>query len=258
VASPPCVPSMGDGLGVEVPRGVGRSDSSEPQGADREGSTERSGVANPTSRRTEIGYEAVPSRASGHVTAKLSRPKLRCCKSGGCSGKVVVLTWGDLALRLKGRHGRELCAVEREVSRGRSSYDCAAGAGSGEGPNVEESHRTRISSGTIGRCPETELPSEHRGEAPRVRRSVASQSARSGNGAQGGRGTGPTSTLRTAVYGPVRTVVGEGSSRDHRLPPIPIVHRPRERVQRIPGWFSCGPSSGVPRGRSLCGGRPKL
>jgi hypothetical protein len=80
--------------------------------------------------------------------------------------------------------------VEREVSRGRSSYDCAAGAGSGEGPNVEESHRTRISSGVIGRCPETELPSERRGEAPRVRRSGANQSA-SGDGAQGAAGLDP-------------------------------------------------------------------
>jgi hypothetical protein len=60
-----------------------------------------------------------------------------------------------------------------------------------EGPNVEESHGTRISSGVIGRCPNTELPSERRGEALRVRRSVASQSARSGNGAQGAAGMGP-------------------------------------------------------------------
>ncbi len=98
-----CVPGMGDGLEVGVLRGVGRSDSSEPQGADREGSAERSGVANPTSRRTETGSEAVPSRASGPQTAKLSRPRLRRRKSGGCVGKVIVLNRRDLALRLKGR-----------------------------------------------------------------------------------------------------------------------------------------------------------
>jgi hypothetical protein len=38
-------------------------------------------------------------------------------KFGGCAGKECVLTWGDLALCLKGRR----CKPEREVSRGRSS-----------------------------------------------------------------------------------------------------------------------------------------
>jgi hypothetical protein len=36
-------------------------------------------------------------------------------KSGGCAEKECVLTWGDLALCLKGRH----CEVEREVIDGR-------------------------------------------------------------------------------------------------------------------------------------------
>jgi hypothetical protein len=39
-------------------------------------------------------------------------------RSGGCAVKECVLTWGDLALRLKGRRGN----TEREVSRGRSSH----------------------------------------------------------------------------------------------------------------------------------------
>jgi len=43
-------------------------------------------------------------------------------KSGGCAAKECVLTWGDLALWLKGRRGD----TEREVSRGRSS--CRQGA----------------------------------------------------------------------------------------------------------------------------------
>jgi hypothetical protein len=43
--------------------------------------------------------------------------KARRRKSGGCAAKECVLTWGDLALRLKGRRGD----TEREVSRGRSS-----------------------------------------------------------------------------------------------------------------------------------------
>src|SRR5690606_14958618 len=51
----PCVPSMGNGPEVKVLPELGRRDRSEPQGADREGSAERSGVANPSSRRTETG-----------------------------------------------------------------------------------------------------------------------------------------------------------------------------------------------------------
>jgi len=49
-------------------------------------------------------------------------------RSGGCAGKECVLTWGYLALCLKGRR----CEPEREVSRGRSSRI------PGEGPNEKE------------------------------------------------------------------------------------------------------------------------
>jgi hypothetical protein len=38
-------------------------------------------------------------------------------RSGGCARKAMTLTWGYLALRLKGRRR----GAEREVSRGRSS-----------------------------------------------------------------------------------------------------------------------------------------
>ena len=69
------------------------------------------------SRGTRTGSEAKPSRASGQRTAKLSWSRLRRRKSGGCAGKDRVLTWGDLALCLKGRRGNPA----REVSRGRSS-----------------------------------------------------------------------------------------------------------------------------------------
>ena len=44
--------------------------------------------------------------------------KAKWRKSGGCAEKECVLTWGDLASRLKGRRMKP----EREVSRGRSSY----------------------------------------------------------------------------------------------------------------------------------------
>ena len=43
--------------------------------------------------------------------------KAKWRKSGGCVMKECVLTWGDLALCLKGRQRK----LEREVSRGRSS-----------------------------------------------------------------------------------------------------------------------------------------
>ena len=48
--------------------------------------------------------------------------KAKWRRSGGCAVKECVLTWGDLALCLKGRRGD----TEREVSRGRSS--CRYGA----------------------------------------------------------------------------------------------------------------------------------
>jgi hypothetical protein len=51
-------------------------------------------------------------------TAKLSWPRARRRKCGDCAVKECALTWGDLALRLKGRRPAR---PEREVSRGRSS-----------------------------------------------------------------------------------------------------------------------------------------
>ncbi len=44
--------------------------------------------------------------------------KGKCRKSGDCAMKAIVLTWGDLALLLK---GRPHITGEREVSRGHSS-----------------------------------------------------------------------------------------------------------------------------------------
>ena len=55
------------------------------------------------SRWTRTGYEAMPSRASRPMTAKLLWSRLRQRKSGGCAVKDRVLTWGDLALCLKGQ-----------------------------------------------------------------------------------------------------------------------------------------------------------
>jgi hypothetical protein len=69
------------------------------------------------SRWTRTRYKAVPIKASGHETAKLLWSRIRRRKSGGCVMKECVLTWGYLALCLKGRQRK----LEREVSRGRSS-----------------------------------------------------------------------------------------------------------------------------------------
>jgi len=104
-----CVPSMGTDLEVKVLWEVDRNDPSEPQSDERERVAERSGVARPAGQRTEIGYEAWPTRASGHKTAKLSRSRVRLRRSGARAGTVSVITWGDLALRLKGRR----CAWEQ-------------------------------------------------------------------------------------------------------------------------------------------------
>ena len=65
-----------------------------------------------------------------------------------------------------------------------------------------------------------ELPPESRGEAPRVGRSGEAPSAARGTERSGGRRR-PTSTFRTAGYGPVRAVVWEGCSRWVTLPATP-------------------------------------
>ncbi|MCB1947770.1 hypothetical protein, partial [Nitrosomonas sp.] len=47
-------------------------------------------------------------------------------RSGGCAVKECVLTWGDLALCLKGRRKKK---PEREVSRGHSSREAKGRTG---------------------------------------------------------------------------------------------------------------------------------
>lgn len=89
-----------------------------------------------------------------------------------------------------------------------------------EGPNGEESETTVNRGKAMHQMSAyAELALESRGEAPRVKCS--------GEAGRAGISTSAwaevwTSTFRTAVYGPVRTVVWEGSSEDHSLPPIPI------------------------------------
>ena len=59
---------------------------------------------------------------------KALEDKAKRRRSGDCAVKERVLTWGDLALCLKGRR----CEPEREVSKGRSSRSA------GEGLNEKE------------------------------------------------------------------------------------------------------------------------
>ena len=119
----PSVPSMKPTRRCKFSEEAGRSD---PEQTARRRSGESRPAARPAlkeagseiaSRRTETGYEALLSRASGLVTAKLSRPKRNGVDPAVVRGKSSFLTWGDLALRLKGRR-RE---AAREVSRGSST-----------------------------------------------------------------------------------------------------------------------------------------
>lgn len=103
---------------------------SEPQGRNREGPAERSGERNREStNRNWIRGAADQGERANSREALATKGKWR--KSGDCAGKGVVLTWGGLALCLKGRR-RE---AEREVSRGRSS---GAEAGQGGSPGRPE------------------------------------------------------------------------------------------------------------------------
>ena len=125
--------------------------------------------------------------------------KGRWRKSGGRAGKECVLTWGDLALCLKGQR----CKSEREVSRGRSSWrksakDRTRRSDSWEGDVLEMASDVRIG-GTV---------QKGRGEAGPDLGSDEDRRPRSQS-----RSTGLTSTSRTARCGPACRVVWEGTVR---------------------------------------------
>ena len=83
-------------LEVEVLSEVDRNDRSEPQGADREGSAERSGERSrePTNRNRIRGAADQGERANDREALATKGERRR---SGGCAGKVTTLTWGGLA-----------------------------------------------------------------------------------------------------------------------------------------------------------------
>ena len=77
-----------------------------------EGSTERTRESRYTNRIRGGVWQGEQAMSCEAVVVKARRRKC-----GDCAGKDRVLTWGDLALCLKGRP----CERGREVSRGRSS-----------------------------------------------------------------------------------------------------------------------------------------
>ena len=121
-------------LEVRVLREPGRGDPSEAQGVDREVGAERSveRIRGLTNRNRIRG---VHGRASGHVTAKLSRPRAVSVNPAVVRRRPVALP-GEISHRV--RKGDAAQAAEREVSRGRSSR---AVSWRGEGPNEKESGR---------------------------------------------------------------------------------------------------------------------
>jgi hypothetical protein len=88
-----------------------------------------------TCRRTGTGYEGAADQGKRAYDCEAIATKDRTCKSGDGVVKAEILTWGDLALRLK---GRRLWRSEK------SAETVVAGSqASGEGPNGKESQPTR-------------------------------------------------------------------------------------------------------------------
>jgi hypothetical protein len=116
--------------GESPPENLVAGTPSKPQGRGREAGAERSGerIRGSTNRNRIRGAANQGERARDRE-ALATEGKQR--KSGDRAGKAVVLTWGGLALRLKGRRRK----AEREVSRGRSSR---VEAGQGASPGRPE------------------------------------------------------------------------------------------------------------------------
>jgi hypothetical protein len=102
---------------VEVLWEVGRSDPHERQGGDREVDAEGSGVVHLRADEQEPDTRRSALTVSGPKAGKLLRPRRQGVDRAAVRGDPLTLTWGDLALRLKGRRH----SAEREVSRGGSS-----------------------------------------------------------------------------------------------------------------------------------------
>jgi len=107
-SEPPSVPSMKRSQEVKVLWGAGRSDPSKPQGEEagasrsvREGGAERSGErSRGLTNRNRMAGGADQGERAWNREALATKGRRR--KSGSRAVKATRLTWGDLALCLKG------------------------------------------------------------------------------------------------------------------------------------------------------------
>ena len=179
------------------------------------------------SRGTRIASEAAPARASRQATAKLLWPRARRRKCGGCAVKDRVLTWGDLALCLKGRRHE----AEREVSRGRiRRRESLKGRRSGRSsPAALEVGATQMFTNVkLAMTPATVKP-ESVWQRGNQRRRVDSQRDQATHGAT----CAAPSTTPTARCGPARRVVWEGP--DRQRSPLSRLRLDRMRFDALLG-----------------------
>jgi len=107
-----CAPSMGKTLEVQVLLGVGHIDQSEAQGRGREAASRGSVERNRGSTyRNRIGGAVAQGERASDREALVAKGRRR--KFGDRAAKGLVLTWGDLALRLKGRR-RTRCGARSQ------------------------------------------------------------------------------------------------------------------------------------------------
>jgi hypothetical protein len=179
-------------------------------------------------------------RTSGQVTVKSTSIKLRLCKSGGRAAKAVELTSGDL------RRAANPCENARRARLSGSQGPKTASEKSAEGVVVRSRNQERPRVNTcIGRTKARtgqewskgmRLDDDRVTETPVPRPCPASSTGEAhGSLGKGSRRRGGAcvidpahrrasnvdarrrrSTYRTAVYGPVRTVVWEGPGRKAR------------------------------------------
>jgi hypothetical protein len=157
---------------------------SEAQGRHREvrsgGSVERN--REPTNRNR---IQAWWVRASGRETAKPWRPRSHCVDPAVVRERSRSLTWGDLALCLKGDAEKRSEKSAEVVVASRRGQGLESRVG--EGPNGRESGTTMSLDGALCQTSaHAELSPARRGEAPRPRavvrryRRLRTRSAREG------------------------------------------------------------------------------
>ena len=178
----------------------------------------------------------------------------------------MVLTRGDLASRLKGRPRRAVEAAGREVSRGHSRPAVCTHAlvPSAVGRRAERrAARPQNVGRPSTRCPRRRGSRWRVGVKPRGYSAVVKPDEQAWTrtlGRPSRQRGGVTSTSRTAVDGPVRTVVWEGTGGDCPPAPIPIACRRgtalmkrgsyRSHVRFIPRVSGYGTAHAYPRRRN--------